>query len=75
MRRLGKTHLQRIEHVGLIGFDLEQIVATFGLQQFHQRPLGVDGIAGEKLQSWIGRQQFGKMIFETSRFVGFVAAD
>jgi len=32
LQRLSETHLQRIEYIGLIGFDLEQVVATFGLQ-------------------------------------------
>ena len=72
---VGKTGRHRIEYVGLVGLDLEQLIATLRLQQFHQRALGVDGVAREKLERGIGRQEFGKVVLETSRLIRFVAAD
>ena len=74
-RRVGKTGLQGIEHIGLVGLDLKEVIAALGLQQFQQRALGVDGVARKKSQSRVGRQEFGKVILEASWFIRFVAAD
>ena len=74
-RHVSKTGLQGIEHIGLVGLDLEQVIATLGLQQFQQRALGVDGVARKKPQSGVGRQEFRKVVLEASWFIRFVAAD
>ncbi len=47
-RFIGKTRLQRIEHVALVPLDLEQIIAGMGREEFQQRTLSEDGVAGKK---------------------------
>ena len=48
--RVGKTKLQGIEDLGLIGLDLKQVIAAFAGENVQQRTLCKNGVASEELQ-------------------------
>ncbi len=67
----GEAVDQGVEHVALIVFHLQQIVAAVATgDEFRQRPLGEDRIAGDQTQHRISVQQIGQAPPEKRRFVG-----
>jgi hypothetical protein len=69
----GEAVLCRVQDVGLVGFELKQVMMLRFHDDFGQIPLAIQGIAGQQPQRRIGGEQLSQMCFEHGRLGTFVA--